>query len=154
MSHARKALIDSFGDTWAWCGDYLLPFLYLVLFVSLFACCVAPNAADAGTRAALNMLTDTVGPASKLARQSCDARQALIPKQVAVDPNLTAAQGKEKLIEVRTRCDALKTAFDTIRRLQEEAAQYVESGSLAQAQHKLDEARQQFRSLAPLLEDP
>jgi hypothetical protein len=140
-------------DTFAWCQDGILPFFYFVVLGSFLACCATAQL-DAGARASLNMLSAAVGPTSKIARQGCDDRIDLIVAQIETDKDLTADQGKARIIEVREKCGRVKATFDRIRALHDEARKLVDSERWGEAMSKLNAAQREFDDLKPLLENP
>lgn len=135
-------------------GFFEWPGTWAIVLACLMACCVPQGAVDQGAREALNMLSASVSPASRLASQSCDAREQLIVKRVAADKEVTAEMGKAMVADVRQKCDQLRSAFDNIRTLHDQASTFVESQQFSQALARLREAEAQFRELAPLLEEP
>lgn len=126
----------------------------VLVLALLFACCGwGASTPDAAVRSALNVLTDVVSPASKLARQGCDAKEALAVSRAKAG-TITADEAKVQTAETRARCDNIRAAFDLIRKLHDEAAVLVEEGKLAEAQQRIEDAKTQFRGLMNDLEEP
>lgn len=125
----------------------------MIALMSLAMACCGWGSSDAVARAGLNMLAATVGPASKLASQGCDAKEALEIALVKGGAN-SSAVAEVRLQETRARCDALNETFALIRKLHEEAATFVEAGKLKEAQQRLDEAREQYHAVLKDLEEP
>ncbi len=121
---------------------------------ALFSCCgLNADATEAAAREGLNLLADTVAPASQLASLGCDAKKRLVPAEIKAGAYSTVV-GDARLADIRTRCTALEDTFNTIRGLQDQAATAVEQGKMQEALMRLDQARQHFRSLQPMLEEP
>src|SRR3954471_6133471 len=113
---------------------------YFMIVLAFALGCRGWGSSDAAARSALNVLTDVVSPASKLASQGCDAQEALQLSR-AKSGATTAASAEERIRETRQRCDVLNEAFATIRKLHGEAARFVEDGKVEDAQRCIDAAR-------------
>jgi hypothetical protein len=127
-------------------------YMMIALVALSMACCGWGNS-DAVARAGLNMLAATVGPASKLASQGCDAKEQLEIALVKSGVN-SSIVAEQRLRQTRARCDALNETFALIRKLHEEAATFVEAGKLKEAQLRLDDARAQYQAVLKDLEEP
>lgn len=119
----------------------------------LLACCGWMQKPDAGVRMTLNFFSDTVGPASKLAYQSCSRAEQLVPAQIRAGA-MNTTQGETRLKEVQQRCDVIRGAFDKIRELHGTAVRFVEENDLDNAKVAIEQARERFRSLQSVLEEP
>jgi hypothetical protein len=119
----------------------------------LMACCGFGSSPDAAVRSALNVLTDVVSPASRLAYEGCRSKEDLLLADAKLG-KISSATATTAIQQARERCDAIRKIVDTIRMLHEEASTFVEAGNVNEAEHRINAARAQFRTLMLELEEP
>ena len=104
-------------------------------------------------RATLDTLADWIDPTSRLAAESCIAREEA-SVSAAEAGQLTVEQAREDLRATRTRCHAMRDAFDKIRRQHDRARAFVERGELDQARELIEAIRTELHQVDSAKEAP
>lgn len=118
----------------------------LIAALLLVAGGCATGSAETGLRATLDTLADWIDPASQLAAESCVAREEA--SVIAAEAGrMTIAQAREELRVTRTRCHAMRDAFEAMRRQHDRARVFVERGEFDQARALVDAIRAELRQL-------
>lgn len=118
------------------------------LFVfNLYGCTPASSqSAERTLSSALDVIGDTVGPTSKLARKACSARMDA-EVQAVREGRSTTAQAEPTIAAIQSRCDALSAVFRDIRLAHTQAAQLVEERAWEEATQKILELRKKLSIL-------
>jgi uncharacterized membrane protein len=124
-----------------------------ILLVRVLSGCAHNSQGSTETQlyTALDIIADSVDPASQLAKSACVARERAEVDAVKKGESNTG-RAEEALKIVRARCDVLKSTFDRIRIAHADAVRLVREGAVEKAQEKLAELRQLWQSLNMLSE--
>ena len=95
---------------------------------------------------ALDVIADTVDPASALSKSACDKREELEISLVKAGSS-TTAKAEKNLQVIRERCNMLREIFDRIRTTHSQALAAIERGAFTDAQHRLEHLRELWRSV-------
>jgi hypothetical protein len=121
--------------------------IVLLLAILKLVGCGHASSTDTQLQIALDVLADTIAPASRISAEACTARERVEVAEAEAGSQ-TLAQARADLVIVRRRCNVLRETFERMADAHARARTLVDQGALAEARARLEEVRALWRSLA------